>query len=106
MLHVPARFAMILVAFARCLCRCGTWRHAQRLMLGALLVPGQRTVCSIGLRQERRFVTYHQVLNRAIWDNRLAARLLLRLLVEAGTAWRLGVRVSRGVVSRLISDRR
>jgi DDE superfamily endonuclease len=56
------------------------------LVLGALLVPGQRTVCSIlrivGLRQERHFVTYHRVLNRTVWDSRLAARLLLGLLVE------------------------
>jgi hypothetical protein len=57
------------------------------LVLGALLVPGQRTVCSIlriiGLGQERHFVTWHRVLSRAVWDNRLAARLLLKLLVEA-----------------------
>jgi DDE superfamily endonuclease len=63
-----------------------TWQHAQMLVLGALLVSGQRTVCSIlriiGLRQERHFVTYHRVLNRAVWDSRLAARLLLKLLVE------------------------
>src|SRR6185437_13354057 len=56
---------------------CGAW---------ALLVPGQRTVCSIlriiGLRRERHFVTYHRVLNRAVWDSRLAARVLLKLLVE------------------------
>ena len=49
-------------------------------------MPGQRTVCSIlriiGLRQERHFVTWHRVLNRAVWDSRLAARLLLKLLVE------------------------
>jgi DDE superfamily endonuclease len=86
MLHVPARFATILVAFAPVFVQARTFQHAQMLVLGALLVPGQRTVCSIlriiGLRQERRFVTYHRVLNRAVWDGRLAARLLLRLLVE------------------------
>jgi len=86
MLRVPARFASILVAFAPVFVQARTWRTAQMLVLGALLVPGQRTVCSIlriiGLRQERRFVTYHRVLNRAVWDGRLAARLLLKLLVE------------------------
>ena len=65
MLHVPARFATILVAFAPVFMQARTWQRAQML---ALLVPGQRTVCSIlriiGLRQERRFVTYHRVLNR------------------------------------------
>jgi DDE superfamily endonuclease len=86
MLHVPARFATILVAFAPVFVQARTWQHAQ-MLLGALLVPGQRTVCSIlriiGLRQERHFVTWHRVLNRAVWDSRLAARLLLKLLVEA-----------------------
>ena len=86
MLRVPARFATILVAFAPVFVQARTWRNAQLLMLGALLVPGQRTVCSIlriiGLRQERHFVTYHRVLNRAVWDSRLAARLLLKLLVD------------------------
>jgi hypothetical protein len=66
-----------------------TWQTAQMLLLGALLVPGQRTVCSIlrivGLRQERHFVTWHRVLNRAVWDNRLAAHLLLDLLVKRFT---------------------
>jgi hypothetical protein len=55
MLHVPARFAPILVAFAPVFVQARTWRNAQMLLLGALLVPGQRTVCSIlriiGLRQ-------------------------------------------------------
>jgi len=87
MLHVPARFASILVAFAPVFVQARTWQHARMLVLGALLVPGQRTVCSIlriiGLRQERHFVTWHRVLSRAVWDSRLAARVLLKLLVDA-----------------------
>ena len=86
MLRVPARFAAILVAFAPVFVQARTWQHAQMLVLGALLVPGQRTVCSIlriiGLGQERHFVTWHRVLSHAVWDNRLAARLLLKLLVD------------------------
>src|SRR3954471_20891014 len=89
MLHVPARFATILVAFAPVFVQARTWQHAQMLVLGALLVPGQRMVCNIlriiGLRQERHFVTWHRVLNRAVWDNRLAAHLLLDLLVKRFT---------------------
>jgi DDE superfamily endonuclease len=85
MLHVPARFATILVAFAPVFVQARTWQHAQVLLLGAVLVPGQRTVCSIlriiGLRQDRHFVTWHRVLNRAVWDKQLAARLLLDLLL-------------------------
>ena len=86
MLHGPARFASILIAFAPVFVQARTWQHAQMLLLGALLVPGQRTVCSIlriiGLRQERHFVTWHRVLNRAVWNSRLAARVLLGLLVK------------------------
>src|ERR1700759_5514063 len=86
MLRVPARFASILKAFALVFVQARTWQHAQMLLLGALLVPGQRTVCSIlriiGLRQERHFVTWHRVLNRAVWNSRLAARVLLGLLVR------------------------
>jgi len=62
-----------------------TWCHAQLLLLGALLTPGQRTVCAIlrmvGLRWERHFVTYHRVLNRAAWRDRVGTRLLFDLLV-------------------------
>jgi len=57
------------------------------LLTGAILVPGQRTVTSIlrimGLRQERRFVNYHRVLNRTAWCPRAASRILLGLLVAA-----------------------
>jgi DDE superfamily endonuclease len=86
MLRLPARFAAVILCFAP-LFRQHPWRHAQVLLLGAILVPGQRTVTSIlrlgGLRRERRFVNYHRVLNRAAWSGRAAARVLLGLLLEA-----------------------
>src|SRR4051795_3713168 len=86
MLRLPARFAAVILCFAP-LFRQHTWRHAQVLLLGAILVPGQRTVTSIlrvsGLCWERRFVNYHRVLNRAAWSGRAAARVLLGLLLEA-----------------------
>src|SRR3954467_13625574 len=85
MLRLPARFAAVILCFAP-LFRQHTWRHAQVLLIGAILVPGQRTVTSIlrigGLRRERRFVNYHRVLNRAAWSGRAAARVLLGLLLE------------------------
>src|SRR4051794_30960579 len=85
MLRLPARFAAVILCFAP-LFRQLTWRHAQVLLIGAILVPGQRTVTSIlrigGLRWERRFVNYHRVLNRAAWSGRAAARVLLGLLLE------------------------
>ena len=61
-------------------------RHAEVLLIGAILAPGTRTVASLlrisGLMRERHFVNYHRVLNRAAWSPRLASRLLLRLLIE------------------------
>src|SRR4051812_39780084 len=86
MLHLPARFAAIIVAFAP-LFRHRTWRHAEVLLVGAILAPGKRTVTSLlritGLSRERLFVNYHRVLSRARWSGREAARLLLGLLIHA-----------------------
>ena len=86
MLHLPARFAAIILAFAP-LFRHRTWHHAEILLVGAILAPGKRTVTSLlritGLSRERHFVNYHRVLNRARWSGREAARLLLGLLIHA-----------------------
>ncbi len=87
MLQLPTRFATVILPFAAMFVQQRTWQHAQVLLLGALLVPGQRTVCGIlrivGLRRERHFVTYHRVLNRAVWHSRLACRVLLAQLLRA-----------------------
>src|SRR3954463_8264845 len=86
MLHLPARFATIIVAFAP-LFRHRTWRHAEVLLVGAILAPGKRTVTSLlritGLSRERHFVNYHRVLSRARWSGQEGARLLLGLLIHA-----------------------
>jgi DDE superfamily endonuclease len=87
MLNLPPRFAEIILSFAPMFVQQRTWHHAKLLLLGALLTPGQRTVCGVlrivGLRRERRFVNYHCVLNRAVWQSRLGARLLLERLLRA-----------------------
>jgi DDE superfamily endonuclease len=86
MLHLPSRFAAVILCFAPLFFQ-RSWRHAEVLLVGAILAPGQRTVASIlriaGLARERRFVNYHRVLNRAAWDPRAASRLLLGLLLDA-----------------------
>ena len=86
MFHLPPRFATLILAFAPLFAH-RSWRHAEMLLSGAILAPGQRTVTSIlritGLARERRFVNYHRVLNRAAWCPRAASRLLLGLLVSA-----------------------
>jgi hypothetical protein len=82
---VPACFAAVILTFAPVFLQQRTWRHAELLLIGAILIPGKRTVTSLlriaGLSRERRFTNHHRVLNRAAWDPRAAARLLLGLLI-------------------------
>src|SRR3954466_12644785 len=66
------------------------WPWAQALLVGAILTPGPRTVAAalrvLGLQEERSFVNYHRVLNRARWSSRALSPILLRLLVHAFVA--------------------
>jgi hypothetical protein len=86
-MDLPSRFAVVILAFAPVFLQQRTWRHAERLLIGAILAPGKRTVTSllriVGLSRERRFTNYHRVLNRAVWDARAASHLLLELLIAA-----------------------
>jgi hypothetical protein len=63
------------------------WRHAQVLLVGALLAPAQRTVTAAlrvaGFAQLQQFHRYHRVLSRDRWSSLAAGRGLLRLLVAA-----------------------
>ena len=98
-MHLPSRFAAVILAFAPVFAQQRTWRHAERLLIGAVLAPGKRTVTSllriVGLGRERRFTNYHRVLNRAAWD------------VLAGPARLLtGTRVGRQSVPVRLSPRR
>jgi hypothetical protein len=84
MLQLPPRFATVILSFAPLFFQ-RSWRHAEVLVLGAILAPGARTITSLlritGQAQERHFVNYHRVLNRAAWSPRAAAAILLRLLL-------------------------
>jgi hypothetical protein len=84
---LPPEFAPIILAFAPLFRKSGTWKHAQLLLLGAILAPGKRTVTSalriLGLSADRYFQNYHRVLNRAVWIPRHASLILLRLLLAA-----------------------
>ena len=84
--RLPTRFAGLIIAFAPLFVH-RSWKHAQVLLIGALLAPGQRTVASLlriaGLSRERHFVNYHRILSRAAWSPRVGARILLGLIVEA-----------------------
>ena len=59
---------------------------AQVLVVGAILTPGQRTVTAalrvVGRSDHRDYARYHEVLNRAVWSPRQAARILLMLLLQ------------------------
>ena len=83
---LPTRFAGIILAFAPLFVH-RSWRHAQVLLIGAILTPGRRTVASVlrimGRAQERRFVNAHRILNRAAWCPCTGSRILLGLLIDA-----------------------
>jgi hypothetical protein len=85
MLPLPCELTSLIVAFASLFSK-PVWQHVQVLLVGALLAPGKRTVTSalrvMGLSQERRFQTYHRILNRAQWSSRSASRILLSLLIR------------------------
>jgi DDE superfamily endonuclease len=57
----------------------------QVLVTGAILARGQRTVTALlrvmGLSDEKHFVNYHRVLNRAVWSARACSGTLLFLLI-------------------------
>ncbi|WAJ29487.1 IS701 family transposase [Antarcticirhabdus aurantiaca] len=83
---LPTCFAGLILAFKPLFVH-RSWRHAQILMIGAILTPGQRTVTSVlrimGRAQDRRFVNVHRILNRAAWCPRTGGRILLGLLIAA-----------------------
>src|SRR4028118_812585 len=86
MFHLPRPIIKVLHPFAAVF-RERTWHHAQLLLVGAILSPGQRTVTSalriVGLSHDPHFQTYHRVLNRASWSSRHLSERLLMLLLRA-----------------------
>jgi hypothetical protein len=62
------------------------WQHVQVLITGAILARRQRTVTAIlrvmGLSDEKRFVNYHRVLNRAVGSSHALSQTLLKLLIQ------------------------
>lgn len=85
MLTLPAEIITLLMPFAP-LFSPSVFEHAQVLVTGAILAPGQRTVTAalraMGLSHQRQFQNYHRVLNRATWSPLHAAAILLRLLLR------------------------
>lgn len=85
MLTLRDEFSTVLARFAPLLSS-QVWGHARVLLIGTILARGQRTVTAalrvMGLSDERRFVNYHRVLQRAVWSSRAVSRELLHLLVQ------------------------
>ena len=85
MLTLPDAIVPILAPFATLFTN-PTWRKAQLLMVGAILATGQRTVAAalrvMGRSDQDDYARYHEVLNRAVWSPREAARILLWLLLQ------------------------
>jgi DDE superfamily endonuclease len=86
MITLPAEIMTRLAPFAP-LFSSRVWRHAQLLVVGAILAPGQRMVSTalrvLGLSHLVTFSTYHRVLNRAAWSSLAVSRVLLGLLLAA-----------------------
>ena len=85
MLTLPDAILPVLHPFAM-LFRNPTWLKAQILLVGTILTPGQRTVAAalrvMGRSDHLDYARYHEVLNRAVWSPRQAARILLMLLLQ------------------------
>ena len=83
---LPSQMVQVLAPFAPLFSK-RVFRHAQVLLIGAILAPGVRTVSSalraMGLDRQRRFHRYHRVLSHASWSSLEASRVLLGLLVKA-----------------------
>src|ERR671914_788713 len=84
MSHLPEEIIQVWAAFAP-LFSDRVWRHAQVLLLGAILAPQARTVTAalrvMGLAKERHVTNDHRVLNRATWSARQGSRILLGMLI-------------------------
>ena len=85
MLTLPNSIVAVLIPFATVFTN-PTWQKAQLLLVGAILTTGQRTVAAalrvMGRCDQRDYARYHEVLNRAVWSPREAARILLLLLLQ------------------------
>jgi hypothetical protein len=85
MQFVTSELAGLFAAFAPLFTQ-PTFQHALRLLEGAILTVGRRTVASalrsIGLQDAPRFQNYHRVLSRARWSCRQAGKILLLRLLD------------------------
>jgi hypothetical protein len=86
MLTLPSAMIAVLTPFAPVFPK-RVFERVKLLVVGALLVPGQRTVASVlrvmGHGDDVHFQNYHRVLNRDRWSSRTLSKILLSLLIDA-----------------------
>lgn len=86
MLPLPNEMIAVLEPFAPVFSK-PVWKRVTTLVVGAILVPGQRTVAAVlrvmGRSHDRHFQNFHRVLNRARWASIKLSPILLRLLLDA-----------------------
>ena len=84
--NLPVEIISILLPFADLFSK-KVWNQVQIMLVGSILATGKRTVTSIlevmGLADKPNFQNYHRVLNRAVWSNLRASKILLTTLVMA-----------------------
>ena len=84
--NLPVEIISVLLPFANLFSK-KVWNHVQIMLVGSILATGKRTVTSIlevmGLAEQPNFQNYHRVLNRAVWSNLQASKILLTTLVMA-----------------------
>jgi hypothetical protein len=89
MLTLPETYDTLIMTFTPLFTK-RLWSRVRVLLVGSILVPGQRTVAAVlrvmGLGGERHFQNYHRVLNRAVWSSLATSRALLCLLVRTFAA--------------------
>jgi len=83
MLTLPEQYGTLIATFAPVFAK-RLWARIQVLLVGGILIPGQRTVAAVlrvmGLSNDKHFQNYHRLLNRAVWSSLALSKALLALL--------------------------
>jgi hypothetical protein len=83
---MPCEFVALIVALAPLFSK-PVFQHGQILLVGAILVPGKRTITqalrAMGQKHDPHFPHDHRVLNRAVWSSLAAAQILLGFVSNA-----------------------
>ncbi len=107
MFTIPEMFEALLEPFCQ-LFSVRVWRHAQVLLVGAILSPVQRTVAAamraMGLSEEKHFINYHRVLSRAVWSSRKASQILLVQLIGVFAANGNGTKLTKSAKVELLAN--